>query len=202
MTERARAVSGLCQPELSDRSQRALNYGEQIPELRGNHHPNYGETPEVELGGIEPPSARWLPNSLRPFLHCGLDGYRTGRSADLTRRPPPGLSPMSVFFHTVSGLSLRSIHASVAAQHAQVVRHKRNANHEADFGESYNLKESAFNVFCCGVLQVSERPFDIGPGVVTQTPFLASPVVLLFDLGLGIKASRHGALRAALRGGC
>ena len=36
MTERARAVSGLCQPELSDRSLRAPNYGEQIPELWGN----------------------------------------------------------------------------------------------------------------------------------------------------------------------
>lgn|GEM_PF-1506376 len=40
----------------------------------------------MEVGGIEPPSARWLPNLLRPFLHCGLEGYRTGRSVG----HPPG----------------------------------------------------------------------------------------------------------------
>jgi len=68
----------------------------------------------VELGGIEPPSARWSPTSIRPFLHCGLEGYRTGRSAGSARKPPPGLSPMSAVFLAVSGLSLRSTHASVA----------------------------------------------------------------------------------------
>ncbi|CCM65582.1 exported hypothetical protein [Candidatus Microthrix parvicella RN1] len=26
----------------------------------------------VELGGIEPPSAKWLPSALRPFPTCGL----------------------------------------------------------------------------------------------------------------------------------
>ena len=42
---------GGCQPELCDRSLRAPNYGEQIPELRGNRHPNYGETPRLLVGG-------------------------------------------------------------------------------------------------------------------------------------------------------
>ena len=39
--------------------------------------------PIVELGGIEPPSVRWSPNLIRPFPQLGLDGYRTGGSAEV-----------------------------------------------------------------------------------------------------------------------
>jgi len=69
--------------------------------------------PLVELEGIEPSSAERSPHLIRPFLYRGLDGYRTDRSAG-PEGPPPGLSPMSAFFHAVSGLSLLSTTASVA----------------------------------------------------------------------------------------
>ena len=88
------------------------NSGEQIGEFRGTRPPNSAEHPVVELGGIEPPSARWLPNLLRPFPTLPLNSCGTGGSADL--RQLPGLSPTSAVFHAVSGLSLRSIPTSVA----------------------------------------------------------------------------------------
>ena len=88
--------------------------GRRVPGSRDVSLQNPGGPVVVELGGIEPPSARWSPDPIRPFLHSGLDGYRTGRSAEITRISPPGLSPMSAVFHAVSGLSLRSIPASVA----------------------------------------------------------------------------------------
>lgn len=69
--------------------------------------------PIVELGGIEPPSARWSPNLLRPFPTSQLTAAEpAGRSAP--RGPLPGLSPASAVFRAVSGLSLRSTPTSVA----------------------------------------------------------------------------------------
>ena len=67
----------------------------------------------VELGGIEPPSARWLPNLLRPFPTLQLTAAEpAGR---LTPKGPlPGLSLASAVFLAVSGLSLRSTPTSVA----------------------------------------------------------------------------------------
>ena len=57
------------------------------------HHLN------VELGGIEPPSAERLPPVLRPFPRLRLDGYRTAGSVELA------LTAGS--FSDVNGLSRR-----------------------------------------------------------------------------------------------
>lgn len=53
--------------------------------------------PIVELGGIEPPSARWSPNLLRPFPTLRLTA--AGPAGRLARRPTAGSFP------DVSGLS-------------------------------------------------------------------------------------------------
>jgi hypothetical protein len=90
-----------------------MNSGEQIPEFRGTHPLNSGGTPRVELGGIEPPSAEWSPNPLRPFPTSQLTAAEpAGRL--VPKDPLSGLSLTSAVFHAVSGLSLRSTHASVA----------------------------------------------------------------------------------------
>ena len=67
----------------------------------------------MELEGIEPSSAERSPGVIRPFPSCGLDGYRAHGWVE-PEGSPPGLSPMSAFFHAVSGLSLPSTTASVA----------------------------------------------------------------------------------------
>lgn len=69
--------------------------------------------PIVELGGIEPPSARWSSTLLRPFPTSQLTAAEpAGRPTP--KGPLPGLSPVSAVFHAVSGLSLRSTPTSVA----------------------------------------------------------------------------------------
>ena len=111
----------------------------------------------MELGGIEPPSARWSPNLLRPFPTSQLTAAEpAGRPAP--KGPLPGLSPASAVFHAVSGLSLRSSTASVAGlQWSGPVRHCWSRF------LSYRLKNQAARansllaVLCCAPINESEQ---------------------------------------------
>jgi hypothetical protein len=80
----------------------------------------------LELGGIEPPSAKRSTSALRPFPRSRHYGWRTAGSEDHARWPPPSLSSMPAVFPAVSGLSLRSAAASVAGlqRPGPVCRHR------------------------------------------------------------------------------
>ncbi len=72
------------------------NSGEQIPEFRGILPLSSGEPPSVELGGIEPPSARWLAHPLRPFPTLPLTAVApAGRLTEVNCRV---YSPTSAVF--------------------------------------------------------------------------------------------------------
>ncbi len=113
----------------------------------------------VELGGIEPPSARWSPNLLRPFPTSQLTAAEpAGRPAP--RGPLPGLSPASAVFHAVSGLSLRSTPTSVAGLWGSgPVRHRwsrfSSASPEGSGGESELLVVGGS--LCVPVLRVRDN---------------------------------------------
>ena len=111
-------------PEMSaDKLGRLRNRLRETPEKQGiRSHLRMTADQIVELGRIELPSARRLPDVLRPFPRVRLAvNASPGR---LNRSSPPSLSSKSAFFHAASGLSLPSTTASVAGlQWSGPVRH-------------------------------------------------------------------------------
>lgn len=107
----------------ADKLGRLRNRLPETPEKQGiRSHLRMTADPIVELGRIELPSARRLPDVLRPFPRVRLAvNASPGR---LNRSSPPSLSSKSAFFHAASGLSLPSTTASVAGlQWSGPVRH-------------------------------------------------------------------------------